>query len=72
MKLYRHANGRFTLLYLDQYFTGNVKEIIARMEFIGVEWNEIEEGFVHLILNQHTVAEYGINKTFMYTAKEAA
>jgi hypothetical protein len=50
---------------------GNRLRIVLALESIGVDFKEIENGIVSLCLNEHHVADYGVNKMFIYSQKLA-
>ncbi len=50
---------------------GDVNAMIIAMSVLGVSWNEIERGMISLVSNSHHIAEYGINKSFLFSRRVA-
>jgi len=48
-------------------FEGNLKDITKRAMIIGLDQSELTLAYEVMNKNKHTVAEFGINGTFMYS-----
>jgi hypothetical protein len=44
-----------------------LKDLVSHMLGLGVSFEEIEEGLAALERNGHNVADYGVNKTFIFS-----
>lgn len=49
----------------------SLTKLIQVLKGIGVDDDEIEYGLVELEINSHNIAEYGINKRFLFSKKVA-
>ncbi len=48
---------------------GDTNAMIIAMSVLGVSWDEIERGLISLVRNSHHIAEYGINKSFLFSRR---
>lgn len=71
-KLIRVDNESFILVAGKRAIHSNRAGIIRVLLEIDVDVDEIEAGLSHLINRGDHVAEYGVNKTFMYSTRLAA
>lgn len=49
----------------------DLTKLIKVLKGIGVDADEIEYGLVELEINSHNIAEYGINKRFLFSKRVA-
>jgi len=49
-------------------YEGNTRHTVLTMHDMGVDWDDIEFGLTSMLNNNHSVAEYGINKTFIFSS----
>jgi hypothetical protein len=66
-KVMRLTDDEFILIAGKRAIYGNMPKMCVVMAELGVEWEEIEEGLTSLVSNQHQVASYGLNRTFIYS-----
>jgi hypothetical protein len=63
----RLTDNEFVLISGRRAIYGNFPKTCVVMSELGIEWDEIEAGMGALITNQHQVASYGVNGTFIYS-----
>jgi hypothetical protein len=67
----RDSEGYVLQTKTQSIFSGTLQKLIGIMREIGINDEEIEYGLVELHANEHDIAEYGINKLFIYSKKVA-
>lgn len=68
LKLFRlNSNEYIVTRNNNKALYGDKIRAALALEHMGVDWNEIEEAFVSLQMNRHHVAEFGVNKTFIFS-----
>jgi hypothetical protein len=68
-KVLRLKDDSFVLMAGKQAVYGDIWRMVKVMTALGVDYMEIEDGLTSLRLNDHDLAEYGLNKTFMYSKR---
>jgi len=51
------------------FFCSSVDNLIRTLRILDVSFEEIETGLTELSRNMHNVANYGVNKTFIFSKK---
>lgn len=70
LKVYRISDEEYWVVPArKEPLIGGLARTVDNMSKLGVEDHEIENGLVSLQLNDHQVADYGINLMFIYSEK---
>ena len=67
LKIYRVDTDNYMVATPTLSIHGNAMRTAIVMNRVGIDWDEIEAGLVSLETNNHHVAEYGINGTFLFS-----
>lgn len=68
LKVYRISDEEYIVCTHNERLTGNLVRTVDNMSKLGISDAEIENGLVSLQLNNHQVADYGVNHTFIFSA----
>ena len=67
LKVYRLNDDEFIITAGKRALYGNKTKTVIALSEIGVPWSEIETGIISLCINDHKVANYGVNQMFIYS-----
>lgn len=70
-KIFMVNDNEFIVTGLEMPFTGTRIKTVAFLLQSHVSEDEIHCGLSELILHGHHVADYGVNKSFIYTSRVA-
>lgn len=51
------------------FYCSTVDSLIRTLRVLEVSFSEIEIGLSELVFNDHNVADYGVNKTFIFSKR---
>jgi hypothetical protein len=68
LKLYRIDDDFYLLLseMLERPFSGNRNAVAMKLQELGMETREMEEGLFQLRFRRHNIAHFGINLRFIF------